>query len=184
MGQDKAWLQFGAETMLERIVRIVSEVVTPVVVVAAADQRLPELPNHVEIVPDRMAGSGPLEGLRSGLATLAGRTELAYVTSCDAPLLQPAFMRRVIELLGDASAAVPYVNNQYQPLAGVYRTDIVRILDELLYLHQLALQGIFLRINVRKIEPQELIEVDPELHSLLNLNDPAAYANALKIAGF
>ncbi len=35
MGRPKAWLPFGGETMLERVVRLLSEVVHPIVVVAA-----------------------------------------------------------------------------------------------------------------------------------------------------
>ena len=44
MGRPKAWLPFGGELMLPRIVRILREVVEPVVVVAASDQEVPPLP--------------------------------------------------------------------------------------------------------------------------------------------
>ena len=44
MGLPKAWLPFGDETMLQRVVRIVATVANPVVVVAAENQELPELP--------------------------------------------------------------------------------------------------------------------------------------------
>ena len=44
MGKPKAWLPFGGELMLPRVVRILRTVVAPVVVVAAPDQDLPPLP--------------------------------------------------------------------------------------------------------------------------------------------
>ncbi|HUR55514.1 MAG TPA: NTP transferase domain-containing protein, partial [Gemmataceae bacterium] len=50
MGRAKAWLPFGGETMLQRVVRVVGEVVSPVVVVAAAGQDVPPLPVGVRIV--------------------------------------------------------------------------------------------------------------------------------------
>ncbi len=44
MGVPKATLPFGPETMLQRVVRLLGTVVSPIVVVAARDQELPELP--------------------------------------------------------------------------------------------------------------------------------------------
>src|SRR5262245_8583674 len=89
MGTSKALLQFGPETMLQRVVRLLSEVVPTIVVVAAAGQDLPDLPRHVTITRDEHEGRGPLEGLRAGLNALSSGAERAYVTSCDVPLLVP-----------------------------------------------------------------------------------------------
>src|SRR5690242_617824 len=94
MGRPKAWLPFGDELMLPRVVRIVSEVVSPVVVVAARGQVVPELPREVQMVRDEYEACGPLAGLAVGLAALAGRCAAAYLTSCDVPLLTPQFVRR------------------------------------------------------------------------------------------
>ncbi|MCA9165188.1 MAG: NTP transferase domain-containing protein, partial [Planctomycetales bacterium] len=44
MGESKATLPFGDELMVQRVVRLLSEVVSPIVVVAAEGQTLPELP--------------------------------------------------------------------------------------------------------------------------------------------
>jgi molybdopterin-guanine dinucleotide biosynthesis protein A len=71
MGRPKAWLPLDAETLLQRIVRLVGQVAHPVVVVAAAGQPLPDLPADVWIVRDERNNAGPLEGLRAGLAALA-----------------------------------------------------------------------------------------------------------------
>jgi len=47
MGVPKATLPFGPETMLQRVVRLLGTVVAPVVVVAAREQQLPELPDDL-----------------------------------------------------------------------------------------------------------------------------------------
>src|ERR1700674_4440718 len=91
MGSPKALLAFGAETMLQRVVRLLATVVSPIVVVAAPQQSLPELPVDVAITRDEQEGRGPLEGLGVGLKALPGTIEVAYVTSCDVPLLVPGF---------------------------------------------------------------------------------------------
>ena len=60
MGRPKAWLPCGAEFLLQRMVRLVGDVVSPVVVAGRRDQELPSLPAGVEIVYDRVENSGPL----------------------------------------------------------------------------------------------------------------------------
>jgi molybdopterin-guanine dinucleotide biosynthesis protein A len=67
MGTSKALLPFGSETMLQRVVRLLGEVVAPIVVVAAVDQALPALPQGTIVTRDEHEGRGPLEGLRAGL---------------------------------------------------------------------------------------------------------------------
>src|SRR5262249_54232161 len=119
MGQPKAWLPFGGELMLPRVVRLLSEVVSPVVVVAAPGREVPPLPPAVEVVRDDVEGRGPLQGLAAGLAALRGRAEAAYLSSCDVPFLKPDFVRRMIELLGPHAIAVPRVDGFHHPLAAV-----------------------------------------------------------------
>src|SRR6185295_16745312 len=83
MGTSKALLPFGPETMLQRVVRILQDVVSPVVVVSALNQALPNLSAEVIVTRDEHEGHGPLEGLRAGLKALPTDVECAYVTSCD-----------------------------------------------------------------------------------------------------
>src|ERR1051325_4647216 len=120
MGLDKATLPFGPELMLQRVVRLVGEVVDSIVVVAAPAQQLPALPQGVQVVRDRREARGPLEGLFAGLSGLPPGIDAAYATSCDVPLLAPAFVRRMFQLLGDNAVAVPVSGGFHHPLAAVY----------------------------------------------------------------
>src|SRR6188474_1266460 len=106
MGTSKALLPFGSETMLQRVVRILSDVVSPIVAVAAVDQELPELPAEVTVARDANEGRGPLEGLRAGLKALPAGVDTAYVTSCDVPLLVPGFVSQMLELANGYDIAV------------------------------------------------------------------------------
>ena len=89
MGSSKALLPFGSETMLQRVVRLLGEVVSPMVVVAAVDQDLPALPRDVIIARDEREARGPLEGLRAGLKALPAdverRTSRAATCRCSYP---------------------------------------------------------------------------------------------------
>jgi molybdopterin-guanine dinucleotide biosynthesis protein A len=171
--------------------------VGPVAVVTGATARTPDLPPDVRIVFDRRPQRGPLEGLAVGLAALAGfaapekaansesapaRIAAAYVTSCDTPLLLPAFIRRMTELLDSADVAVPKVNGRLHPLAAVYRLAVLPQVEGRLAADQLRLTGLVEDLDARIVEPEELSDVDPHLLSIRNVNNQEEYRAALAAA--
>jgi molybdopterin-guanine dinucleotide biosynthesis protein A len=180
MGQPKAWLPFGDELMLPRVVRLLSEVVGPIVVVAAAEQVVPPLPAEVAIVRDEEKGRGPLQGLAAGLGYLRGRADAAYLSSCDVPFLQPAFVKRLIELLGDHAICVPRVGSHHHPLAAVYRLELADAVARLLAENRLRPFFLFEAVPTRVVEAAELADVDPTFQTLRNLNTPVEYEAALQ----
>ncbi|HXT58873.1 MAG TPA: molybdenum cofactor guanylyltransferase [Pirellulales bacterium] len=182
MGTPKALLPFGPERMLQRVVRLLGEAVRPIVVVAAADQELPELPPEVVVSRDRREYRGPLEGLAGGLAALGESCEAAYATACDVPFLRPEFVRRMIELLGDHEIAIPLADGFHHPLAAVYRTRVRPQIDRLLAADRLRPVFLYELVRTREISAEELLDVDPELKTLRNLNRPEDYRAALEAA--
>jgi molybdopterin-guanine dinucleotide biosynthesis protein A len=180
MGRSKASLPFGTETMLSRVVRILSSAVEAIVVVAAADQEIPNLPTSVRIIRDERPGRGPLQGLATGLSALAGSADLAYVSSCDVPFLKPEFICRIIELLGDAEACVPELEGRRHSLAGIYRVSVLPKVKEMLEEGELRFSSLLDRVRTRLVDAASLTEVDPELRSLRNLNTPGEYEAALR----
>ena len=179
MGRPKAWLPFGDELMLPRVVRLLSEVASPIVVVAAPDQDLPPVPPDITVVRDEERGRGPLQGLAAGLETLIGRADAAYVSSCDVPFLRPQFVRRMIELLGEASICVPKVGEHHHPLAAVYRVSVLPAVRQLLAQDRLRPFFLFEAEPTRVVLAEELAD-DPQLQSLRNLNTPEEYDAALR----
>jgi molybdopterin-guanine dinucleotide biosynthesis protein A len=190
MGQDKASLPFGPETLLGRAVRLVGEVAQPVVVVAAPEQRLPDLPDKTRIARDPVAGRGPLQGIAVGLAALASEARYAFVFPTDAPLLAPAFVRRMHQLCEGHEVAVPRLDGRYQVLAAVYATRLHELADELLRADQQRLVALLDRVDVHAVSRATLLtdealrRADPDLNSLRNLNTWDDYQAALAQAGY
>jgi molybdopterin-guanine dinucleotide biosynthesis protein A len=180
MGRPKAWLPFGGETMLARVVRILGEVVDPIVVVAAPGQDVPPLDSRVRVVRDEEKGRGPLQGLAGGLAALRGQAETAYVSSCDVPFLNPGFVRRLISLRGQHRICVPHVGEHYHPLAALYRIDVADAVSRLLAQDRLRPFYLFQEVRTRVVYEEELRDVDTGFRSLWNLNTPEEYARALR----
>jgi molybdopterin-guanine dinucleotide biosynthesis protein A len=183
MGTSKALLPFGPETMLQRVVRLLGEVVSPIVAVAAVEQALPDLPADVILTRDERDARGPLEGLRAGLKALPERVEAAYVTSCDVPLLVPAFVEQMLELARGYDIAVMEIDGFAHPLSAVYRRTTLRRIEGLLAEDRLRPAFLFDMVKTRRVSPSEMT-ADPALRTLWNLNTREDYDRALEAAGF
>ena len=183
MGVPKATLPFGPETMLQRVVRLLSTVVSPIVVVAARDQELPELPPATLVTRDEREERGPLEGLRAGLKALPATVDAAYVTSCDVPLLVPAFVERMIALRADDDIAVMEIDGFTHPLSAVYRRATLPRIEALLAEDRLRPAFLFEAVRTRRVKPEEMVVADPQLATLRNLNTREDYLAALADAG-
>jgi molybdenum cofactor guanylyltransferase len=182
MGTSKALLPFGPETMLQRVVRLLTDVVSPIVVVAAVDQPLPTLPPEVIVTRDEQAGRGPLEGLRAGLKALPPQVDAAYVTSCDVPLLEPAFVREMLDFVDGFDIAVMEIDGFPHPLSAVYRRAVLPHVEDLLAANRLRPVFLFDSVKTRRVRPEE-ITADPDLRTLRNLNTREEYERALVDAG-
>jgi len=179
MGVAKATLPFGPETMLQRVVRLLGTTVSPIVAVAAADQKLPALPEDVIVARDEREARGPLEGLRAGLKALPPSVEAAYVTSCDVPLLVPAFVEHMLDLLGDDDIAVMEIDGFTHPLSAVYRRSVLPQVELLLAQDRLRPAFLFEAMKTRRVSPDEMRAADPDLRTLRNLNTREDYEAAL-----
>jgi len=183
MGQSKAWLPFGEEVLLQRMVRLVSRSVGPIVVVAAPEQDLPPLPDFVTLARDAVADRGPLQGLATGLAALPSGVEFAFATSTDAPFLAEGWIPRLRERIGSGDLAIPLAQGYHHPLASLYRrSTCLSVIENLL--HQGRMRPMFLieAVDTVVLTEGDFLDVDPELGSLRNLNTPEDYQRALAVS--
>lgn len=190
MGRPKAWLPFGDEVLLQRVVRRLAEAAWPIVVVAAPGQEAPPLPEGVLLVRDEVEGRGPLQGIAAGLEALAPLADRAYVSSTDAPFVHPALVRRLADLqAGGYAVAVPRAGGHHHPLSAVYACAARVEAAALLAAGRLRPFFLFERVPTLIADPDLLLAdarlaaADPELRSLRNLNTPEDYAAALEEAG-
>ncbi len=185
MGRDKASLPFGrGETLLGRVVGLIGQAVPlqHLICVASAGQPLPPLPADVRTVYDQLPEQGPLAALATGLAALDARVGAAFVAGCDIPLLSPALIERMFDLLQQASTTIVAAHDgrHWQPLAGVYRRDVLPQVESLLAKGERSLARLLESAAVRRVSLDELRGVDPDLRSLTSCNSPDEYAAALR----
>jgi molybdenum cofactor guanylyltransferase len=188
MGTPKAALEWHGSTLLRRTTAILARVTEgPVVVVRAPGQDLPALPPGTEVVDDPREGLGPVQGIAAGLAALAGRAEIAFVSSTDMPFLHPAFVRRVLRAAQEgADVALPVARGYPQPLAAAYRTALATVAERLVAEQRLRPAYLFDQCAVTRLDETALradpvlAALDPGLDSVINVNSPADYQAALE----
>lgn len=122
MGQDKANLLLGENTLLQSVAAIVQPLFREVIV----SVRQPRAECGLPQVSDDPAHAGPLAGLAAGLAR--AKTAWIFAVACDMPFITPQLIVRLAGLREGVDAVVPLVQGYPQPLAAFYAT---RSLDAL-----------------------------------------------------
>ena len=170
MGTSKAALEWHGSTLLLRTVGIVARGCGgPVVVVRAHGQELPALPKGTLVVDDPLEGKGPIQGIAAGLGALRGRADVAFVCSTDMPFLHPAFVRRVLGVLGDnedTGVALPVARGFKQPLAAAYRVSLADAAERLVREDRLRLPPFLFDECVVEQLDDEALRLDPVLAAL------------------
>lgn len=181
MGRPKEWLPIGDEALLQRVVRIILCRASPVIVSAAPNQLLPDLPRSVEVTRDLQAGLGPLQGIATGLAAISGRTEWVFVTATDCPLLQPSWIDRLLELSAGVDLVLPRVDGFDQPLSALYRPEtVLPAVTRLLSQGVGRLSLIREEVRTRVVTMEELVDVDPSFLTLKNINHREDYEELIR----
>lgn len=123
---DKAVASLAGVPMIRRVADRVAPVVSELVVNCRSDQRdaiedaLAGVDPSVRFAVDPVEDEGPLAGVRNGLH--AADAEYALVVACDMPFVDAAFVDHLFERASGVDAAVPRVDDWYQPTQAVYRS--------------------------------------------------------------
>jgi molybdopterin-guanine dinucleotide biosynthesis protein A/molybdopterin converting factor small subunit len=177
MGRAKALLPFDDEPLIVHLVRRLKAFFGEVIVVAAPDQALPELP--AVLVHDEVAYQGPVSGIFHGLKV--STHEVCFVTSCDAPFLNLELIAYLLSQITEHDVVVPQWQERLQPLHAAYRKAVAPLLKAQLERGELRPVFLYDKVRTRKIHEDEIRRLDPEGLSFLNMNSPAEYDAALQL---
>lgn len=123
-GRDKAAINIAGQTLLDRTVRLLAEVVDSVYVSINPEQADDALRNQYALLIDDQKDSGPMAGL---LAAHRRAPEHAwFALACDMPLLDLATLRELVGQRDAARAATVFsspVDGGPEPLCAIYEPD-------------------------------------------------------------
>lgn len=171
-GEDKRRVRLpSGRTLLAEVVDRLAGLVDEVVVVVAKDpEAFPDLP--ATVVQDRWPGSGPLNAIATGLATI--QTDRAIVVAADLPLLSRPLLRAMRDQPVDYDLLVPRrADGRLEMLHAIYRLTCRSAMHRRLAAGQLRLTDLVADVRVRFLDEPELRQYDPDLRSFTNVNTPA-----------
>lgn len=113
MGSNKALLELGGLTVLERLIRELEPIASRIVIAGgerAAYERFGQ-----EVVTDRYPGAGPLAGLHAGLES--STTHWSLAVACDTPFANRGLFRALLERAEAAEEAAARAVDRASDLA-------------------------------------------------------------------
>ena len=175
-GADKASLVVGGSRIVERQLAALAGVSDDVRIVANDAARYADL--GVRVVPDAIAGAGPLGGLYTAL--LDARHDCVIVLACDLPFVPAALLERLAAESGtgqQVDAVVPRTARGLEPLCAVYRKDCAARARAQIARGDLRMTALLADLHVRELGRDALAPFDGEA-LFENVNTPHDYARA------
>ena len=118
VGRDKSMLPVGNKPMIQHICDLLRPHFDQVLISGNDSSRYAFL--DIEVVPDRVAGRGPLMGIASAIR--ASAYDVNFVIACDIPEFDMGLVRRMLREVRGFDAAVPRTGrSQYEPLFAVFK---------------------------------------------------------------
>ncbi len=180
MGRPKPTLRFGNSTILERLIAEFRDFDEMLVMAAPAEfeafpieDLLGTAPSSVRLLRDCNPYEGAASALAQALTSMAN--DVAFVCSCDLPLLQSGLARALYGMLNGYEAVIPIINNKAQPLCAVYRRSATTTLELHLASAERRLTQITSDLRAYRPRESELRQIEPDLSSFVNINTPEDY---------
>ena len=177
MGDDKATLLLGEQTLLQRV----ADVVTPLFAQVLVSVRRPRPEIDLPQVCDVHADAGPLAGLYAALdRATTPQAPWIFAVATDMPFVRPALIELLAARRAGYDAVVPVVHGHPQPLAAFYAASALAPISALLETPggRRSLRAALSQLNVCYVGQSELIAADPQLRSFFDLDTPQDLAAA------
>lgn len=176
MGKNKALLEVGGLTMIERVAGVMSGVCSEIIIAGENSCSFEHL--GYPMVPDIRPGYGPLSGIHAGLT--AANNHFSFVIACDIPFPSEKLMKMIISEKDGYDVVMLKQGEYLEPLFSLYSKAFIEAAEKSfgngVYKVTAAIQHV--RWKPITVSPGEI----PDLaKSLTNVNTPVDYEEAKKM---
>ena len=168
MGVNKAFLQVGERTIIERTAELFNELFTQVILVTNEPQHYAHL--NLEIAVDLVPKGGALIGIYTGL--FYALHSPCFVAACDMPFLNPAVIDYMVRLGKNYDVVIPSLDDGYHPTHALYSRRCIAQIEQLIGENNFKITDFFHKVRVREVTPAEIQSLNPAMDSFLNINTP------------
>ncbi|MCX6023428.1 MAG: molybdenum cofactor guanylyltransferase [Chloroflexi bacterium] len=166
LGRDKALLELGGLTLLERAIATLGSLADEVIVIGPEGRA--SFAAGARVVPDAYPTAGPLGGIATALE--AATTDRVLIVACDMPFLSPDLLIYLRDLAPDADLTIPRANGQTEQMHAIYSRACLPSIHAQIATGDLKIDRFFSHVQVRYVEDAELRTIDPALRSFFNIN--------------
>ena len=177
MGTDKAWLELGGRTMIERVIAALKPVTASVAVIASSPEyeRL-----GLPVYADTNTGIGPLEAIRTALRN--ARAPRVLLVGCDLPFVTPELFSFLLSIEGDYQAIVPVSRDErLEPLCAVYSADALESVTRLIESGGRKVSLLFKQARTRLVPFDDMGHLAGSELFFENINTREQYLRAVEI---
>lgn len=179
MGSDKALLVLKGKPVLWHVIERAALPGAAIILIANEPEKYASF--SLPIFPDAKPGAGSLGGLYTALAH--SPTDYVLCVACDMPLLNTNLLIYLAGLREGYDAVVPRIEGRPEPFHAVYRKTCLEPIRSRLERGQLRVSDFYQDVSTRYVEEADLRQIDPELHSFLNINTPDDLARLQALLG-
>jgi len=184
-GIDKAFLDFGGQTLLDRALTSMGGVCDRVTIVGDPAKFTKYGPTkygsaqdgsaqYGPVLADIFSGCGPLAGIHAAL--VHSPAELNLMLAVDMPFVSRELLAFLFVTAEDednhAIITVPRTSKGFQPLCAIYRRDFSIAAEQALRAGKYKIDAVFSGVSVRVIEESELAAAGFSEQSFFNVNTP------------
>lgn len=112
MGQDKASIQIGNQTLAERVAAELGKVCERVTVLG---------PNPVRGTTDHLSDEDQYPGPLVAISRVKTDADAVFIASCDLPAFNSELVHTLLSLLDHHDAVMPVLAGREQPLCAIYK---------------------------------------------------------------
>jgi molybdopterin-guanine dinucleotide biosynthesis protein A len=128
MGTNKSLLTIGGLTVIERVVKLVSNLFQDVILITNQPEDYSFL--NLKMYKDLYKDIGPLAGIHSALVHTS--TDKNFIISCDIPLMTSDVIKYIVEYPTTKPITITKADNFIQQLCGLYDKSLISAIDKII----------------------------------------------------
>lgn len=179
MGQNKAFLEVGGQTVIARVLDRVKALTDDLFISTNTPEAYEQF--GLRMVADIYPDKATLGGIYSAIQ--AARYSHVLVVACDMPFLKYELLRYLLELAPTADVVAPLITPpQPETTHAIYSKACLPAIEPHLQANKLRVIGFFEEVKVRYVTREEVAQFDPQFHSFINMNTPEEWEKIKSIS--
>ena len=169
MGQDKGLLTIAGQPLVQLAVNLLKGL-TDQVFILGPSARYGSL--DVPVLPDKVPSRGPLSAIYTALDS--SETALNLLLACDMPLMQPDFLKLLVERAHQVDAVLMrFEDGSLEPLCAVYDRSCLPAVKANYEKQRFKLSDLLAELKVATITERDLQHLGLDKKIFTNLNTPS-----------